>query len=417
MIKTIGRVLAIGLIVLSQITLISQSNNDQEFLSKIGLIDSLYSEVLGEYRKVYIQMPIGYNAEQNKKYPVAFILDGGVFISTVNEVQSFYSGGFTPEMILVGIANDKNRDRDLTISKIETRNGRPFRVESGGADKFRSFIETELIPYIEEKYPVTNYRTLIGHSHGGLFTIATLIHQPELFANYLAIDPSLDWDNQLLIKQAKEKLTEDAYNGKSLFFSLSGQLHMQNDDITIDNVMQDTTDFTLFARSSISFLQMLDKAQLSGLTHKWKYYPNDLHGTIPLPSIMDGLIDMFQWYQMENTDKINSFDTPRDELFKVITHRENKLRDHFGYFEAPYPEEVLNILGYMSMEMNALDKARMYFEFAIQYFPDSVNAYDSMAEYYESQDDSQYAIKYLEKAYELSGNKQYQVRINAQKNK
>ena len=193
--------------------------------------------------------------------------------------------------------------------------------------------------------------------------------------------------------------------------SLSGQLHMQNSQITIDNVMQDTTDFTLFARSNIAFSNMVKQNPKNGLTFEWKFYPKDIHGTIPFPSIMDGLISLFEWYQMENTDKINSFDTPKEELFSIIKYREKKLKEHFGYSVPPYPEELLNMSGYMNMDMQQPEKAKMYFELAIEFYPESANAYDSMADYYEAQGDSTNAIKYVTKAFELSDNDFYKNRI------
>jgi len=45
----------------------------------------------------------------NKKYSVAIILDGEVFLPTVSDVQNYYSGGYTPEMVLVGISKGKKR--------------------------------------------------------------------------------------------------------------------------------------------------------------------------------------------------------------------------------------------------------------------------------------------------------------------
>ena len=287
----------------------------------------------------------------------------------------------------------------------------PFNEKNGEADNFLKFIETELIPFIENKYPVTGYRTLIGHSYGGLFTIYTLIHQPELFNNYLAIDPSLDWDDQRLLKEAKETIATRDYENKALFMSLSGQLHMQNSQITIDNVMQDTTDYTLFSRSNIAFSNLVKQNAQNGLSFEWKFYPRDIHGTIAFPSIMDGLISLFEWYQMENTDKINSFDTPKEELLSIIKYRKKKLKEHFGYAEPPYPEELLNMSGYMNMEMQRPEKAKMYFELAIEFYPESANAYDSMADYYEAQGDFANAIKYVTQAFELSGNDFYKKRI------
>ena len=388
-----------------------------QFLYSVGVLDSIHSEVLNESREIYIQLPDNYNPKTNKKYPVAYILDGEMFLPTVSNVHDFYSGGFFPEMVLVGISNSKNRTRDLTTSKIKTKYGMPFNQENGEAENFLKFIGKELIPFIESKYAVTNYRTLIGHSYGGLFTIYTLINSPKLFANYLAIDPSLDWDNQKLLKEAQEILARQNYNGKSLFMSLSGQLHMQNSQITIDNVKDDESDFTLFSRSNIAFSNIVKQNTKNGLVFDWKFYPKDLHGTILFPSIMDGLISIFEWFQMENTDKINSFDTPKEELFDIIKYREKKLKEHFGYSAPPYPEELLIMLGYMNMNMQEPEKAKMNFKFAIEYYPKSANAYDSMSEYYETEKDFTNALKFVKKAYELSGSEYHKERIESLKEK
>ncbi len=169
-------VLTIGLIFFFHQFVNGQANPHTQFLQKVGALDSVYSKVLKEYRKFYVQLPAYYNANKKEKYPVVFILDGEVLLPTVNNVQNFYSGGFTPDMVLIGISNANNRTRDLTISKIDPKN-----EDQGEAANFSIFLETELIPFIESKYPVTNFRTLIGHSYGGLFTIFTLIHHPNYF--------------------------------------------------------------------------------------------------------------------------------------------------------------------------------------------------------------------------------------------
>jgi predicted alpha/beta superfamily hydrolase len=381
------------------------------YLTCIGVTDSLYSNVLGESRDIYIQIPDNYHDNIIKQYPVAYILDGEVFLPTVNNVLNFYSGGFMPEMVLVGISNANHRTRDLTTSKITTNYGMPYNEENGEAINFLKFIEEELIPYVESQYRVTNYKTLIGHSYGGLFTVYTLLNRPNLFSNYIAIDPSLDWDNQRLLNEAKEKLSSYNYQEKSLFVSLGGQLHMQDPNVTIDNVMQDKSNFTLFARSNLAFSEIVKQNKNNGLYFDWKFYPRDLHGTMALPSIMDGFISVFEWFQMENTYKINSFDTSIEELSNIIKYREEKLKTHFGYSVPPYPEELLNMSGYMNMDMEQMAKAKMYFDFSIKYYPESANAYDSMADYYERIGDNQNAVKFVTKAFEISKNDYYRKRI------
>lgn len=410
-------VFAIGLIVFYPQSVKAQANQNQQFLNKVGIMDSLFSQILNESRKIYIQLPAGYSPEKNQIYPVVFILDGEVFLPTVCDVHNYYSGGFFPEMVLVGISNDKNRIRDLTTSTINAKYGMPFNEENGKAESFSKFIEKELIPYIENNYPVTNFRTLIGHSYGGLFTLYSLLKHPHLFANYLAIDPSLDWDGQKLLNEAQGLLATQKFENKSLYMSLSGQLHMQDSQKTIDNVMLDTTDFTLFARSNIAFSNVVRQDINNGLSFEWKFYPNDLHGTVAFPSIMDGLLSLFEWYQMENTDKINSFNTPKEEILSIIKYREKKLKDHFGYAVPPYPEELLNMSGYMNMDMQQQEKAKLYFELAIEYYPKSDNAYDSMADYYEARGDLANAVKFANKAFELSGSNYYKQRIEGLKEK
>ncbi|MTE25837.1 alpha/beta hydrolase-fold protein [Winogradskyella ouciana] len=368
------------------------------------IIDSIFSKTLNEQRQFFVQFPQDYDEKSDKKYPVAIILDGEFLLPTVNNFQGYYSGGFTPEMILVGISNLKNRTRDLTTSTITENYGMPYNRENGEASNFIKFIEDEFIQHIEKIYPVTNYRTLIGHSYGGLFTIYTFLYHLNLFSNYIAIDPSLDWDNQKLVKASQDIIANENYEGKSLFMSLNGQLHMQKPEITIDNVMQDDSDFTSFPRSNIMLKNIIEENEGNGLNFTWKFYPRDLHGTIQFPSIMDGLISIFQWFQMENTQKFNSFETSTEELQAIIKNRADKLYKNFGYQVPPYPEDLLIVLGDMSTDMKKNKKAKMFYEFAVEYYPLSARAHTSMAEYYENNNDFKSSLEYAQKAFSLDSN-------------
>ena len=389
----------------------AQTSIAQSYISKIGEVDSLYSDILGEQREIYVELPERFNPKSDPGYPVVFVLDGESLTDAVSTVHKFYWGGFMPEMIIVGIANLANRNRDLTISKVDSLFGMPNRKESGEAINFLTFIEKELIPHIASKYPISDYRTLIGHSYGGLFTLNALVHRPELFDNYVAIDPSLQWDNQILLKQAEEAFKKNQYAGKSVFISLAGQLHAQNPDITIDNVMEDQSPATLFARSNIAFTELARQSGHQDFRVEWQFYENDLHGTIPLPSIMDGLKTLFDWYQMENTSIMNDPGTSVDAIGQWIRKRATKLESNFGYTFPPMDEEFLNGLGYMYKDMGQPDKSKLYFEMAIEYYPKSANAYDSMADYFASQEDFENALKNVKKAFEISGSGRHERRV------
>ena len=57
----------------------------------------------------------------------------------------------------------------------------------------------------------------------------------------------------------------------------------------------------------------------------------------------------------------NDPDTPVQDLVDLIRKREQKLKEHFSYFVPPYDEGLLNMLGYMYMEMGQLQKSLAIF--------------------------------------------------------
>jgi predicted alpha/beta superfamily hydrolase len=399
------------ILIATLLTNYQKGNGQAKHLFEIGAIDSIYSDILEESREIYIQLPDNYDPESQVKYPVVYVLDGDVLLNAVSTVYSFYWGGFMPEMIIVGISNGEHRTRDLTPSEITTKYGMPFNEENGGADNFTQFIVKELIPFIERNYAVSDHRTLIGHSYAGLFTINMLMNHTEVFDNYLAIDPSLDWDDQKLLKQSEEAFRAKSFEGKSLFLSLGGILHMQKEEVTIDNIMEDTSDYTLFARSNIEFSKLVQDNPQNDLAFRWKFYEKDYHGTIPLPSILEGLIYLFEWYQMEYIQEFNDPETPKEVLSEIVKYRANKLSDHFGYVVPPYPQDLLEMLGYMNLQMGQPEKSLMFFQLNIDYYPGSPNAYDSIADYYVEQNDYENALKYVTKAYEISGEDYHKERI------
>lgn len=380
--------------------------------------DSLHSEALNESKEFWVQLPETYNPTSNEKYPVIYILDGFSLKNNLETVYNNYWGHYLPHMILVGISNKSNRTRDLTTSQIKMRRGNEFDQDTGGAENFTKFIESELIPHIDKTYPTTSYRTLIGHSYGGLFTINMLINHNNLFKNYIAIDPSLDWDNQKLLKQAKERLVTESFKGKSLFVSLAAeQLHMMDESVTIENLMDNTSEFTLFPRSIIEFSNFAETHKESGLNFSWEIYPEDLHGTVPLPSIRDGLVFLFKWFQFKNPPKYNNPETPIEELVELLNEQEKIYKNNFGYSVPPMVEELFIGYGYMNMQMGAPKKAELFFQKAIAYYPKSANAYDSLAEFYESENNYSEALTYITKAYEISNSDFHKKRMDDIKSK
>ena len=142
------------------------------------------------------------------------------------------------------------------------------------------------MPYIETHYPVAPYRTLIGHSFGGLFVVNALINHTDMFNAYIAIDPSLWWDNQKLMRQGEAALRENRFKNKSLFFAIANTMNPGMDTL---QVAHDTSVSTLHIRSNLLFAKYLDSCSADGLSVRWKYYDNDSHGSVPLIAEYDAL--------------------------------------------------------------------------------------------------------------------------------
>lgn len=183
----------------------------------LGYIDELQSKELLEKRVLNIYLPEGYNQKDTIKYSVIYLLDGSAdedFIHIVGLVQfnSFEWINQVPKSIVVGIAT-VDRKRDYTFPTTIQADIKAYPT-TGHSDKFISFIEKELQPYIEKKYMTNNDKTIIGQSLGGLFATEVLLKKPKLFNKYVIISPSLWWDNGSLLNQNSNLLSEN-FNQKT----------------------------------------------------------------------------------------------------------------------------------------------------------------------------------------------------------
>jgi hypothetical protein len=106
-------------------------------------------------------------------------------------------------MIVVGIGNS-DRNRDFTPTRSEEQIGMRFPT-SGGAQPFRRFLIEEVLPRVDGEFRTQPYRVLAGWSLGGLFATDSWCEANPGFEAFLAISPSLWWDDQLLLRQFQER--------------------------------------------------------------------------------------------------------------------------------------------------------------------------------------------------------------------
>ena len=207
---TIFSFLFVAIQAFSQPKKTAQSNNSKPFV--LGVVEELQSKQLAEKRVLNIYLPEGYSPNDTVRYPVIYLLDGSAnedFIHVVGLVQfnNFSWINQVPKSIVVGIANTDRR-RDFTYPTTIEEDKKRFPT-TGKSSHFISFIETELQPFIEQKYKTTASKTLIGQSLGGLLATEILFKKPLLFTNYIIISPSLWWDNGSLLNENPAVLQKD----------------------------------------------------------------------------------------------------------------------------------------------------------------------------------------------------------------
>jgi predicted alpha/beta superfamily hydrolase len=168
----------------------------------MGVTDQIHSVVLGENRVLNIYLPEGYDKD-TAHYPVIYLLDGSKdedFIHIAGLVQFLTMLQSMPNTIIIGIGNvDRRRDFTAPTSIDSDRVHYPT---TGHSNKFISFVEQELQPYVQQNYRTNGAKTIIGQSLGGLLATEILFTKPQLFSNYMIISPSLWWDNESLLKIA-----------------------------------------------------------------------------------------------------------------------------------------------------------------------------------------------------------------------
>ncbi|WP_312794982.1 alpha/beta hydrolase [Tianweitania sp.] len=77
-------------------------------------------------------------------------------------------------------------------------------VRTGGADEFLDFLETRLLPFIDERTKIDPARkSLFGHSFGGLFALHALFTRPALFQKIIAVSPTIHWDDCAILRTEK----------------------------------------------------------------------------------------------------------------------------------------------------------------------------------------------------------------------
>ncbi len=348
---------------------VSNQLTSQEII--IGAEKKIHSNILDEDRTYYISTPDYYDNTQ--AYPVLYVLDGNELFKLASSVVNFLTNrGFMPPTIVIGIDNSIHRDRDLTPTKSD------WSPTGGGAENFLSFLTDELMPEIKKNYKTQPHTTIYGSSLGGLFAMYVLYNHPNAFNNYIAISPSLYHDNGLLFNHALSYFDKPSTDdNKFVFLSLADEVYDQ---------------MRINFRNTIDLFK--NKASSKNIRWNYKVYDKETHETSKLIGLNDGLRFLHEFWYVPFYQ--------RDRGAKGLLEHYKMLNDFYGFNEEiKIPQSLGNRIGYNLLREEKPEQAYSLFKYNVERYPNSPNAYDSLAEYFEGQKNYKDAKKY----YELAMNK------------
>lgn len=181
---------------------------------------TIHSKILNEEREVIIHLPINY--DKKKKYPVMYVLDGSSQDKHLaHKFDILSTAGYVPETIVVGIPNvsGKGRQRDYTPPYMKMDIDEKDSL-LGAGDQFLSFMEKELIPFVEQNYSVSKNRSLAGNSRGGLLVMYSLLYKPDLFKGRFCFSPAFWRDDNLIVNKVSDFLAKNEDLSSFLYLSM-----------------------------------------------------------------------------------------------------------------------------------------------------------------------------------------------------
>ncbi len=344
----------------------SQNSDDLVIAKRI----KINSTVLGEDRTIYVSTPSGYN-DSKDSYQVLYVIDG---VSDVIGLVKYLSDyGVCPQLIIVSI-EEVNPARDMFPSKPKYSRGtqpttawynkkedNELRVNRpdekiGEADKYLSFIETELFPFIEKNYRTVPYRICCGHSKGGLCVTHAFLSHTNMFNAYIALSPSLYWDDGLVMKTAEEKLAGLNFKHKLFYFDIGGN----------------ETPSTI--GDAFTFAQTIKTNASEDLRWKFDYLPNENHGSGTALGIINALKFIYDGWDFD----VNKIKT---DGFSAIDSFYKSQSEKYGY-EITYDAGLLNSYGWSFLRNGKHEEAVKIFKENVRRFPDSPDAFNFLGEGY-----------------------------------
>lgn len=175
---------------------------------------NVYVPDIPEWGESYFDMPLH----------ILYVVDGGLdqdFFHIAALSNLTLINAERQPMIVVGVRTHDRRP-EISPNPTDPRYKTDEFEGWGGSHDFRRHLIEEVKPFVEARYD-TGREVIIGESLAGLFIVETFLEAPESFDDYIAISPSLWWDDRRLSKQSPELLAAHGASDRRLYLTMADE--------------------------------------------------------------------------------------------------------------------------------------------------------------------------------------------------
>ena len=334
------------------------------------MTENFSSGKLNRSQKIGIYKPANYSDKQS--YPLLVVLDAETLLEPVITMAKYYEQyQEMPKCIIVGVFGTKLEDVAI-IDEV----ARPMNESA----RFFEFISTELVPYMQGKFPIAEMKGIIGAEAAGFLINYYMLSEKPVFNMYVSLNP-------VTIPRMGEQFAEALALGfkKRMFYYMAVA--------DVENKLNYDT--------AIRFHQ----AMRSTPAHESvQYYFSDMKGEAVNRAKLEGLAEAFDkcfdvYKPIGGKEFKTKMETLNSGIFEYLENKYNTIEEYFGVKKKPTLNDIMAdytaIKG--AADWPSLKKLSKYVE-DNGYAKTAMPSY-FMAEYYEKTSDYKKALKTYQKAY------------------
>ncbi|WP_020532582.1 alpha/beta hydrolase-fold protein [Flexithrix dorotheae] len=354
-------------------------------------IDSKY---INEARTLNITLPNEYR-NSTKKYPVILVLDDGLLFNTTSAVVNQLSNtSRMPESIVVSLSSSEKHRNYFAPNLYNNHRGRMYNY-GNHQEEFVNFLELELLPLIEKKYRINNFKTFIGFSPSSVIGLYTLLDKPNLFQAYICfaaaniIGDGYNKDERLI--EELDTLYANSEIRQSYLYVVSGSKDAESQPYIYSNIKD--------------FNDQLSKYNSNSIYAKAEIIHGEGHTDVILPGLITAFEFIFpkeKWY-VDYLDLIEKEGTAQDNISSFY----QKLSDEYGFQIYPntdrlYSMSCLKNIGRRLLGERKIEEAIEVYNYWVELYPSSHLSHYYLGLAYKENNENNKAIATFKKAYDIA---------------